>query len=224
MKVRGEMHRRAHMECGPDQKRRIYSSRYALSSIVCCAHCNDIFRRINWNNRGCKSTVWRCLSRVEKDRPSCTARTVKEELLHEVVVRAVNEVITGSASFIPALQTSFERCLGDSNSAAVEEIDACLLELQQELLKLANAKQNYDALADEIDELRAEKEELLLQEANKDGIRQRMADMVAFLQSEPEEVTEYSESLVRRMVEKITVFDDHFVVEFKSGIETTINE
>lgn len=92
-----------------------------------------------------------------KDRPSCTARTVKEELLHEVVVRAVNEVITGSSSFIPALQASFERCLGDSNSAAVEGIDAHLLELQQELLKLANAKQNYETLADEIDELRAEK-------------------------------------------------------------------
>lgn len=73
MKVREEMYCRAHMECGPDQKRRIYSSRYALSSIVYCAHCNDIFRRINWNNRGCKSTVWRCLSRVEKNRPSCTA-------------------------------------------------------------------------------------------------------------------------------------------------------
>ena len=137
-----------------------------------------------------------------------------------MVVRAVNEVITGSSSFIPALQASFERCLGDSNSAAVEGIDAHLLELQQELLKLANAKQNYETL----DELRAEKEELLLQEANKEGIRQRIADMMAYLQSEPEEVTEYSEALVRRMIEKITVYDDHFVVEFKSGIEITINE
>ena len=48
----------------------------------------------------------------------------------EMVVRAVNEVITGSFSFIPTLQASFERCLGDSNSAAVEGIDAHLLELQ----------------------------------------------------------------------------------------------
>lgn len=38
MKVREEMYRRAHMECEPDQKRRIYSSRYALSSIVYCTH------------------------------------------------------------------------------------------------------------------------------------------------------------------------------------------
>lgn len=63
-----------------------------------------------------------------------------------------------------------------------------------------------------------------MQEANKDGIRQRMADMAAFLQSEPEEVAEYSESLVRRIIEKIAVYDNHFVVEFKSGIEITINE
>ena len=104
-------------------------------------------------------------------------------------------------------------------SVRVEDTD--LLSVGREY---RTAKQNYDALADEINELRAEKEELLLQEANKDGIRQRMADMVAFLQSEPEEVTEYSESLVRRMIEKITVYDDHFVVEFKSGIEITINE
>lgn len=89
---------------------------------------------------------------------------------------------------------------------------------------MANAKQNYDILADEIDELRAEKEELLLHEANKEGVRQRMADMVEFLQSEPEEVTEYSESLVRRMIEKITVHDDYFMVELKSGIEITINK
>ena len=91
-------------------------------------------------------------------------------------------------------------------------------------MKLANAKQNYDVLADEIDELRAEKEELLLQEANKDGISHRMADTVDYLKNELEEVTEYSEALVRRMLEKITVYDDHFAVEFKSGIEITINE
>lgn len=78
----------------------------------------------------------------------------------------MNELIRSSASFLPALQASIKRCLSDSNSDAVTEIDARLLKLQQELLKLANAKQNYDALADEIGELRAKKEELLLQEAN----------------------------------------------------------
>jgi hypothetical protein len=37
-------------------KRRIYSSKYALSSIVYCSICGDIYRRIAWNNRGKKKT------------------------------------------------------------------------------------------------------------------------------------------------------------------------
>ena len=64
LRVQAEIARRANLLT--DGKKRIYSSRYALSSIVFCGHCGDIFRRIKWNNRGCRSTVWRCVSRVLK--------------------------------------------------------------------------------------------------------------------------------------------------------------
>ena len=33
---------------------------------------------------------------------------------------------------------------------------------------------------------------------------------------------EYDENLVRSLIERITVYDDHFTVEFKSGIEIII--
>ena len=39
-----EMVRRANLETGTG-KRRIYSGKYALSSIVYCAHCGDVFQR-----------------------------------------------------------------------------------------------------------------------------------------------------------------------------------
>ena len=32
-----------------ENRKRIYSGRYALSGMVFCAHCGDIFRRIKWN-------------------------------------------------------------------------------------------------------------------------------------------------------------------------------
>ncbi|MCD8045098.1 MAG: integrase [Clostridiales bacterium] len=35
-------------------------------------------------------------------------------------------------------------------------------------------------------------------------------------------VTEYDESLVRKLIEKITVYDAHFVMEFKPGLETEV--
>lgn len=40
-----------------------------------------------------------------------------------------------------------------------------------------------------------------------------------YLQKQPTEVIEYDEQLVRRLIEKITVFNEKFVVEFKAGVE-----
>ena len=39
--------------------------------------------------------------------------------------------------------------------------------------------------------------------------------------NQPSTITEFDETLVSRLIAKITVFDDHFTVDFKSGI--TIN-
>lgn len=38
------------------------------------------------------------------------------------------------------------------------------------------------------------------------------------------EVTVFDKELVRRLIEKINVFTDHFTVEFKSGISVNITE
>ena len=64
LRVQAELARRSSIKTG--EKKRTYSSKYALSSRVFCAHCGDIYRRIAWNNRGYRSIVWRCVSRVEK--------------------------------------------------------------------------------------------------------------------------------------------------------------
>lgn len=65
MQVQEEMIRRANLHSGANRKKRVYSSKYALSSIVYCSKCGEIYRRIAWNNRGKHSTVWRCCTRVE---------------------------------------------------------------------------------------------------------------------------------------------------------------
>jgi len=222
MQVQEEILRRANIHSGTEQKKRVYSNRYALSSIVVCGHCRDIFRRIKWNNHGCKSTVWRCVSRVEKDGPDCSARTVKEETLQEVVVRAVNVMNVSKDTFLPLLQANIESALGGNSEEAIAVIDEKLMELQKELLKLANAKKDYEPIADEIDRLREEKQNILVDDAGREGTRQRVQDMMEYLQEHPAEVTEYDEQLVRRLIEKVTVFDEKFVVEFKAGVEVEI--
>ncbi len=101
-------------------------------------------------------------------------------------------------------------------------IDEQLEALQKELLKKANAKQDFEELADEIDALREEKQDLLVEEANRAGLKQRLDELEAFLTEQTNEVTDYDEGLVRQLIEKITVYDDRLAFEFKSGLETEV--
>lgn len=50
-----------------------------------------------------------------------------------------------------------------------------------------------------------------------------MEDMTKFLDKQVREITKYSEALVRRLIEKITVYDEKLVVEFKSGLEIEVD-
>ena len=83
--------KKANLHSGANRKKRVYSSRYALSSHVYCPKCGDIYRRIAWNNRGKRSTVWRCVSRVEHGPKCCDAPTVQESALQDAVMQAINK-------------------------------------------------------------------------------------------------------------------------------------
>ena len=145
LRVQAELARRSSIKTG--EKKRTYSSKYALSSRVFCAYCGDIYRRIAWNNRGYRSIVWRCVSRVEKkkSRIDCPARTLREE-----------------------------------------------------------------------------RQSILTEAALKHDLQDRIEDLIAFLDEQTEAITEYSEPLARRLIEKVTVYDEKLVVEFKSGLQINV--
>ena len=60
--------------------------------LLAPAECGELFRRVHWNNHGCRSIVWRCLSRLQSTGVVCHARTVNEEVLKKVVMQAFNEL------------------------------------------------------------------------------------------------------------------------------------
>lgn len=217
MQVQEEMLRRANLHSGENRKKRVYSSKYALSSIVYCPKCGDIYRRIAWNNRGKHSIVWRCVSRVEHGPSCCDAPTVQETDLQNAVVKAINLVLGGKDEMLVALEENITTVFALGDDGSIESINAKLEELQKELLKRANAKKDYNDLADEIDRLRELKQDAMVENAVREGLKQRIAEMQQFLAEQTDEIEEYDETLVRRMIEKITVYEDRFTVEFKSG-------
>lgn len=115
------------------------------------------------------------------------------------------------------LQRNVEAVLTGTDGISLDEIDARLEELQKELLNVANAKGNYDSIVDEICHLREVKQNALVDNAEREGVKQRISEMQQFLAEQQQDITEYDEQLVRRLIEKITVYDERVTVEFKSG-------
>ena len=184
--------------------------------------CGDFGRRVDWNNRCCKAVVWRCVSRLENTGHVCRARTGNEEYLQEVVIQAINQVLCKKDDFLKALQTNIATVVKQGDTLSPEVIDERLRELQKELVKKANQQDDYDAIADEILRLRDMRKQAEVDSVVKDEQMRLIRDLQDFVKGQPATITEFDETLVSRLIEKITVFEHHFTVDFKSGITIDI--
>ncbi|SHK43736.1 hypothetical protein SAMN02745243_02942 [Hespellia stercorisuis DSM 15480] len=81
---------------------------------------------------------------------------------------------------------------------------------------------NSDAIADEIYRLRELKQQPEVEGVQRDEQINRIAELHDFIKAQPTELTAFDETLVRRMIEKIAVYDDFFTITFKSGISVDI--
>ncbi len=75
-----------------------------------------------------------------------------------------------------------------------------------------------------IDRLRELKQKALAESAEREGLKKRIVEMREFLNSQTTEVSEYDEQLVRRLIEKVTVYEERFEVEFKSGMTVDVEK
>lgn len=168
----------------------------------------DIFRRIHWNNHGCKPIVWRCASRLDKTAVDCHARTMREEDFQNAVVQAVNSVFESKTQYMDILNRNIAVVMNQVDGSEVELIERKLEQLQKELIKLANNNQDYTILVNEIYRLRDDKEAALVKNAGLASQKQRMAEMTKFLKEQKDTIQEYDEQIVRKLIEKIIVHDE----------------
>ncbi len=220
MKVQEEMARRgSQVDC--KGRRRGFSSKHCFTGLVYCAECGEQFRRIHWNNRGCKSIVWRCITRLDKG-DDCSARTVYETELKNAFVNALNRLIADSDSYVPILQKNIASVLMMSNPESAESIQARIDELQQQIIDKASRQEDYDDEAQEILKLREQKESAMLNGTSRSEMLDRIRELQEFIAAQPSEITEFDESLVKHLLTKVTVFESKLVFEFKSGVKVEV--
>ena len=153
----------------------------------------------------------------------CTASTILEDTLKEKIVEAINVAVSGKNSFLAILKKNIETVLSVDLDETTADIDKRLEELQTELIRKANSKEAYDNIVNEIYRLRDLRQETLSRNALRQDKRDRITEMTDFLNTQTGDITEFDDKLVRKLVEKATVYDDRILVEFKSGLEIEVN-
>ena len=222
LQAQEELHRRSNIYTGADKNKRIYSSKYALSTITFCGDCGDIYRRVYWNIHGRKEFVWRCVTRIEQGPEVCKNRTVKEAELYDAVMTAINRLLAGGDNMIRILEENIHSVIGDTTEYKISEINALLEEKQKELISLANKGKDFESLADEIEELREKRQTFLVEDASLSGENERINELIEFVRNNKYRTLRYDDTLVRKIIQNVTVYDDHFVICFKSGIEIEV--
>ena len=192
---------------------------HCFAQIVICGECGEMFRRIHWNNCGCKSIVWHCISRLEPTGQECRARTVNETVLENVVVQAINTLLGDKSTYQAQLQQNIAKVIRSAQQNTADGIDERLQELQKELLKKANNKEAYNEIANEIFKLREQREKCTVDTAARDAQIARINELQDFIKQQPAHLEAFDEALVKRWLERIIVWEDHFTVELKSGLK-----
>ncbi len=223
MRAQEEKRRRSNLRSCGGKKRRNYSNKYALSGITFCEKCGDTYRRVAWKSHGRHNDVWRCCTRVEHGpKKGCDAPTIKEKVLQDGVIRALNKLLGKRSSVLEGLKESATSVITEEKTGRLEEIESRLKELQEELLSRTADRLDYDELADEILLLRKEKQTILAGCAIEKGKEEQLEDLIAFLDEQETEVLEWNEKLVRRLVGKVTVREGCLTVMLKSGTEIDV--
>ncbi|SCH10118.1 Uncharacterised protein [uncultured Faecalibacterium sp.] len=137
-------------------------------------------------------------------------------------MKALNEMLGSKSTYKEQLQKNLMQVLRNDTSAQKDRIAERLLVLQQELLNRANNREAYDDVAEEIFHLRELQQQTDSDETTKAIQMERIKELQDFIGQQSNELTEFDEKLVKRWLRQITIWDDHYTVELKSGLSIDV--
>jgi len=124
--VQGELKKRSKIR----KVKSKYSSKYALTNIVYCHECGDVYRRVTWSRNGKKKIIWRCKNRLKNGIKGCgTSCGIVEEELHAMIAIGIekNKVDKNNNEVIVNMCEVDDRCIYDEIIVRrmIERIEIC---------------------------------------------------------------------------------------------------
>jgi site-specific DNA recombinase len=192
-----------------------------------------LYRRCTWISRGRKYPVWRCTSRLNYGTKYChDSPTIKEEQLQNAILAAVNETMSEKPVLLDHIKSamSLELLPVQGQTMSLADIDRRLAQLDAQFQSLlaeaidvedrerCNAK--FAEILAEQTELKKQKEHILQSSTDAERTCARLVQAEQALEQAAPTITEWSESTVRQLVERVTVLSaDEVLVQLKGGKE-----
>ena len=207
--VQAEIARRNSKSCANQRKKKRgrYNSKYALSERLYCGECGSPYKRVTWNIHGRKEIVWRCVNRVTYGTKFChNSPSVQEEALHQTLLRAIQNLADNYTEEV-ALQINGILHDLQGGTTELEKLQQKLADSQQEFDRLLDISLECDAsfldeklkhASEEIDTLQKQIDQLT-------ASQQKAANPDLQLTDSDFRITEYSDTLVARIIERIDI-------------------
>ena len=239
-RVQAEMARRANKKkmLAPSGERikGKYSAKYALSERLICGECGTNYRRCTWTQNGVKRIVWRCISRLEYGKKYCKhSPTMDEYKIHNAIVQAINTITENREEILEtvaeAIRTAFDAKGNNMGMAELkrqwENLNAVINNMVE---KICNGDLSNPDMDKELLEKSIEKEKLeaairakALENKAAECENDRLREVLDIIQQTPCALTEYDDTLVRKIVERVTVDSAQQVtVSFGYGVNIQI--
>lgn len=210
-----------------------FTSKYALSERLVCGDCGCYFRRVTWNIHGRKQIVWRCINRLEFGPKSCgNSPSLEESTLYNAIMEAIRSLIHGQQEeMTAALQDTLIHCIaGEREEVSPIVIENKIKELETEfdrLLVLAVDENDIidhklKQISESILKLKQQKKRIEASAEHSKAVESKTEEIMNLISAEDLDLTEYSDALVYRVIERITVLSKAEIrIRFIGGFETT---
>lgn len=188
--------------------RRFYRNKYPLSNCIFCGSCGEIYSRVKWTTRKHEEKiVWRCMNRLNYGPGRCSSETITNDELEEVVMEAIYRRFESRSDALVFLRENMRGLL------TKDELD--LRERIEDLTKKVEESNGDESLKAELLFLQ-EMEEAHQKEIGMEEEKETYVDSLPSGKAAGN-AYRFDEYLVRRLLDRLTVYVDKFVVELKTG-------
>ena len=212
-------------------------SRYALKDVLICGECGTRYRRVTWSKKGKKKIVWRCCSRLDYGTKYCSESiTVEETVLHKAIVNALNKFnAEDAATYRMLMRSTIGEAIGiNGGSDEIDLLERRIDALNKRMLSLVNQsvdegvdiedhEDEFKAISEQIEQLRRRITAIQESQQGNAELQARLKEIQDIIDQRTAHQNEYSDSIVRQMIECIKVFKDgRLLVIFGGGYEIEV--